>query len=121
MGKSYIILDNVRIHACHGVMGQERVVGGDFVVSLKIGYDFSRAMQSDDIADTLSYADVYDVVRREMAVPSNLLENVAGRIVESLLRRFPEIMSLWLRLMKVNPPMGADCDGAGVEITVKNQ
>ncbi len=102
-------------------MGQERVVGGDFVVSLKIGYDFSRAMQSDDIADTLSYADVYDVVRREMAVPSNLLENVAGRIVESLLRRFPEIMSLWLRLMKVNPPMGADCDGAGVEITVKNQ
>lgn len=112
----YIHLRQVRFHAFHGVMPQERQVGTDFVLDLRVGYPLQQAMQSDDVADTLNYAALYDLVAREMQQPSNLLEHVAGRIAEAIGRTFPQVTSIDLTLTKQNPPMGADCEGAGVEI-----
>ena len=112
----YIHLRQVRFHAFHGVMLQERQVGTDFVLDLRVGYPLQQAMQSDDVADTLNYASLYDLVAREMQQPSNLLEHVAGRIAEAIGRTFPQVTSIDLTLTKQNPPMGADCEGAGVEI-----
>ena len=40
---SYILLENVKFYAFHGVLPQERKVGNDYQVSLRIGYDISRA------------------------------------------------------------------------------
>jgi len=112
----YIHLRQVRFHAFHGVMPQEQQVGADFALDLKVGYPLERAMQSDDIADTLNYAALYDLVAREMQQPSKLLENVAGRIAEAISQAFPQVTSIDLVLTKQNPPMGADCEGASVEI-----
>lgn len=116
----YVFLKDVRFHAFHGVMPQERSVGADFLVSLRMGYDLSKAMVSDEVGDTLNYAEVYQLVRQEMEQPSALLEHVAGRIVRTLLERFPMVTSVDLQLMKQNPPMGADCKGAGVELHLIN-
>ncbi len=117
---SYISLRNVRFHAFHGVMPQERRVGGDFLVNLRVGYPLEQAMQSDEVSDTLNYAALYEVVKTEMMQPSNLLEHVAGRIADAVMKRFPQVTSIDLDLTKQNPPMGADCDGAGVEIHLIN-
>ena len=117
---SYIHLRQLRFHAFHGVMPQERQVGADFVLDLKVGYPLERAMQSDEVADTLNYATLYDLVAREMQQPSKLLEHVAGRIVQAISQTFPQITSIDLELIKQNPPMGADCDGASVEIHLIN-
>ena len=43
-----------------------------------------------------------------------------GRIAKALLRDFPQITSIDLWLTKTCPPMGADCEGAGVEIHLIN-
>lgn len=117
---SYIFLRNLRFHASHGVLPQERVTGNDYEVSLRIGYDLGRAMRTDDVADTLNYADVYRLVEQEMSVPANLLERVACRMAERIFRTYPSVTSLDLRLIKLNPPMGADADGAGVELHLIN-
>jgi dihydroneopterin aldolase len=117
---SYISLRNVRFHAFHGVMPQERRVGGDFLVNLRVGYPLEQAMQSDEVSDTLNYAALYEVVKTEMMQPSNLLEHVAGRIADAVVKCFPQVTSIDLDLTKQNPPMGADCDGAGVEIHLIN-
>ena len=37
-------------------------------------------------------------------------------MVKAIEKTFPEVTSIDLKLTKLNPPMGADCDGAGVEI-----
>ena len=116
MQQTYIRLEKLRVRAFHGVLPQERVVGGDFIVTLRVGYPWQQAMETDDVADTLDYAAVYRLVMREMASPSQLLEHVAGRIVRTLLREYPLITSIDLWLTKVCPPMGADCEGAGVEL-----
>ncbi len=117
---SYITLNDVRFHAFHGVLPQETAVGADFVVNLRLGYDISRAMQTDDVGDTLNYAEVYELVKHQMDVPSKLLEHVAGRIVDAVRKAYPDITSIDLELTKLNPPMGADCRGAGVEIHLIN-
>ena len=117
---SKIYLRNVRFHAFHGVLPQERIVGNDYLVNLVLDYDFSSAMKIDDLQGTLNYAEVYQKVREEMAVPSKLLEHVAGRIAHRLFSDFPEIQKLQLSITKVNPPMGADSDGAGVEVVLTN-
>lgn len=117
---SKIYLRNVRFHAFHGVLPQEGIVGNDYLVNLVLDYDFSSALKTDDLQGTLNYAEVYQKVREEMVVPSKLLEHVAGRIAHRLFSDFPEIQKLQLSITKVNPPMGADSDGAGVEVVLTN-
>jgi dihydroneopterin aldolase len=117
---SCIFIDNLRLHAFHGVLPQENRVGGDYLVTLRVHYNILRAMETDDVADTLNYAGLCRLVEREMACPSRLLEHVAGRIAQAVFSNYPQSTGLDLRLTKLNPPMGADCSGAGVEIHLIN-
>ena len=104
--------------AYHGVLPQERVVGANYILNIAIDTDFSRAMETDALEGTISYAEVYETIKAEMAVPSQLLEHVAGRICRTLFDRFPAAQAIHLEILKENPPMGADCRGAGVSIDV---
>ena len=97
-------------------MAQERQTGGDFVVTLNVGYPFEAAMESDNVDDTLDYGALYQLVEREIRIPSNLLEHVAGRIAKAIEEEFPQVSSIDLMLTKLNPPIGADCEGASVRI-----
>ena len=117
--ESYIHIDGIRLHAHHGVLPQEQLTGNDYIINVRASYDISRAMQTDDVADTLNYAEVYNIIKEEMSIPSKLIEHVAGRIADRLMDCYSQISSVMLRITKCNPPMGADCNGAGVEILVK--
>ncbi|MBQ8673412.1 MAG: dihydroneopterin aldolase [Bacteroides sp.] len=116
---SYITLHNLHCYACHGVMPQERLVGNRYTVNLRLRADIGEAMQSDDVAHTVNYADVCRAVEQEMAIPSQLLEHVASRILHRLFREFPRVEAVELKLTKRNPPMGADVEAAGVEISME--
>lgn len=118
--KSFIHIDSIRLHAFHGVLPQEQLTGNDYTIDIKIEYDISKAMKSDDVADTLNYACVYNIIKEEMLIKSKLIEHVAGRIADRLIAEYSDISSIVLRITKCNPPMGADCQGAGVEIHVDN-
>ena len=112
--RSEIFLNSVHFYAFHGVMPQEQKVGGEFLVDLRVGYPIEKAMETDEVSDTLNYAELYALVKQEMETPSRLLEHVAGRIARAIQERFPLVSSIDLKITKKNPPMGADCDGAGV-------
>ena len=113
---SKIYLDDMRFYAYHGVMEQERLVGGEYSVSLTVEADLSKAVRTDDVTDTINYAALYEVVKSEMAVPSKLLEHVAGRIGQRAMDTFERITTLTIKVTKLNPPMGADSKGASVEL-----
>ena len=119
LSDSYIYINDIRLHALHGVLPQEQLTGNDYIVNIRIGYDIAKAFASDDVADTLNYAEVYNIVKEEMLIPSKLIEHVAGRIANRLMEEYAKITSIVLHITKCNPPMGADCQGAGVEIHVK--
>ena len=118
--RSYIYLRDIRFHAFHGVAPMEKKVGADFMVSIRVAVDVSAALDRDDVDTTLNYACLYEVVKKEMMIPSNLIEHVAGRIGEAVFAAFPQVESLDISLTKLNPPMGADCFGAGVELHLIN-
>jgi len=117
--KSSIFLRDMRFYAYHGVFPQERTVGGDYSVNLRVELDMSAAVENDMIEVTSNYADLYDVVKEEMDQPSDLLETVASRIGKHVLEDFPRVTEVTVSVIKLNPPMRADCKGAGVEIKVK--
>lgn len=118
---TFLLLQGLRFYAYHGVDPQERAVGAQFTIDLRIETDFSRAIETDRLDGTVSYASVYETVKEEMRIPSALLEHAGGRIAKRLLRDFPAIRSVRLRLIKQNPPMGADCNGAGIELLMQRE
>jgi dihydroneopterin aldolase len=120
MISSYITLQDVHFHAFHGVMPQEKRVGGDFLLNLRVGYSLSAAMESDRLEDTISYAALFELVAGEMRIPSKLFEHVAGRMAHAIMSAYPAVSSIDLEIVKQNPPMGADCAGASVEIHLIN-
>ncbi len=118
--RSYIYLRDIRFHAFHGVTPIEKEVGSDFTVSVRVAVDVSAAVEHDNVDVTLNYASLYEVIKREMMIPSNLIEHVAARIGKAIFETFPQVEAFDISLMKINPPMGADCEGAGVELHLIN-
>ena len=108
----------MRFYAHHGCFVQERAIGTHFIVDLRFTTDTSRAEVSDNIADTVSYLDVYQVVKAEMQQPSNLLEHVARRVGEAVLQKFPSVDSITVKVSKMNPPLGGQMDSVSVELTL---
>ncbi len=118
---SQILLKDLKIFAYHGVFPQERTVGAYYIINIGIETDFSQAMDIDELSGTISYADIFSIIKAEMDIPSRLLEHVAGRICRALFDRFPAAVAVHLEILKENPPMGADCRGAGVSLDVHRQ
>jgi len=113
---SQIALNNMKFFARHGCFEAERVVGTWFCVNLSFDTDTSKAELSDDISDTVSYLDIYELVKAEMQTPSNLLEHVAKRISNAILQAFPQISNLEIEIQKLNPPLGGEIGSASVKI-----
>ena len=111
-----IFVNDIQLHAYHGVMPQEQLTGNDYLVSVSAQYPIDKAIATDDVQHTLNYAMVYDIVKEEMGISSKLVEHVAGRIAQHLMKQFADISAVRVRVTKLNPPMGAQCAGAGVEI-----
>lgn len=113
----YIHLKGLKLYAYHGVLPQESQVGAEYTIDLRLKTDFTQAAETDRLEGTVNYAEVFNAVKKEMEIPSQLLEHVAWRIARRLLDDFPTISKVDIALYKQNPPMGADCSQVGVEAT----
>ena len=112
-----ISLSNLDFYAFHGVLEQERIVGGSYLADVVLDVNVTdEAYNHDELSGTVNYAAVYEVVKAEMQVPSKLLEHVVMRIARRLLDEFSLVKQVEICLTKVNPPMGASCKGASVKL-----
>ncbi|MGN1375159.1 MAG: dihydroneopterin aldolase [Prevotella sp.] len=112
----YIILKDIRFYARHGAIAQERETGGEFNVSVRVKYPLEKSVISDNLNDTLNYAELFEIINKEMQQPSFLLEHVAGRIGQSIFNKMPKTESIDITVSKINPPIGADIACASVEL-----
>lgn len=117
--KLKIKLEAMRFYAYHGVLEQERKVGNNYQLELTATLNAYRSLTSDELSDTINYAEVYSLVQREMETPSRLLEHVVGRIAGCVFDAFPMIAELELTLAKVKPPFNADISSASVSLLVQ--
>ena len=116
-----IALNNLRMYAYHGVLPQERTVGDWYTINLRLTVTNEQSTLTDNLADTVNYAEVYDVVREEMATPSKLIEHVCGRIARRLLDSFcGSVEKVFISMYKQTPPIdGLDAGGCGVELEMQ--
>ena len=112
-----IILEGIQFYGYHGRNNEERVLGQPFEVYLEAELDLTAAGVSDDIADSVSYTDLYRVAKRHVEGPGrNLVEAVAHAIASEILDTYL-VESVRVRVIKVRPPIkGGVLAGAGVEV-----
>ena len=112
-----ILVDRIAVFAFHGLLPEEARLGQRFYVSLDVRLDLGPAGRSDDVARTVSYADLTEIVtriatQRRFALIEALAEAIAGEILE----RHPLIREIRVRVDKPSAPVPAVIDGVAIEI-----
>lgn len=120
-----ISLDGMTFHAYHGVLQQEREIGGEYTVDLCLyvnEVDAREALYSDRLEGTINYAEVYQLLLSEMQCSSLLLENVCARVCKRLIREFNKLQEVEIKLTKTCPPIkGFSGRGASVVFSLQRE
>lgn len=106
MGK--VILKDIRIYAFHGCMEEEELIGSDYIVNLEVETDMHQPAYSDLLEDAVDYVQLNAIVKEEMLIRSRLLEHIAQRIIDRILKQFPIVKNVEVKVAKQNPPIGGD-------------
>jgi dihydroneopterin aldolase len=111
-----ISIEGMEFHAYHGHFAEEQIIGNTFVVDVHFETETGAAERSDELQDTINYADVYQTIKTEMDTSSKLLEHIARRIRDAILKRYPVIDIIEVKISKINPPMGGRINSVSVTL-----
>lgn len=101
-----ILLNQMQFYGYHGALPEERRLGQRFSVDLELETDLFRAGQTDDLSQTVNYADVFSRVQTIVEKQSfQLIETVAEKIAADLLHAFPRIDACRVKVIKPDPPI----------------
>jgi dihydroneopterin aldolase len=106
-----INIDKIELHQMmfygyHGVLPEETKLGQRFIVDLSLLIDLSKAGKSDNLYDTVNYAEVYSLCQQIVeGEPKKLIEAVAEAICEGVLTSFPLIHECEIKFTKPDPPI----------------
>lgn len=112
--RAIIELERMEFRAPHGCYDLEKVVGNRYHVDLKMDVEIGDAPEKDDLLKSVNYLSVYEQVAEEMQIPSDILENVAWRILERIHSAFPQIVSSTVKVSKLAPPLGGKVEKVSV-------
>lgn len=103
-----IELVGVRDYGYHGVLAHEKEQGQYFSVDATLGLSIAHAALSDDLSDTVNYAEVADAIRARITGESfDLIEKLAEQIAQDCLS-FPQVVSARIRVHKPDAPIDGD-------------
>jgi len=111
-----IKLTNIRTYSYHGCLAEEAAIGSDYRVDLEIKTDLRKSALSDQLEDTVDYVFLNRVVKEEMAIRAQLLEQVAHRIIVRVFKESPAVARILIRVSKINPPIGGDVEMVTIEM-----
>lgn len=116
---STIRLKNIKIYAFHGCLLEEGQIGSDYLVNLSVRGNLKKAINSDNLKDTIDYVVLQRIVAEEMEIRSKLLEHVGQRIINNVLLKAPLVNYVKVTVAKVNPPIGGDVAEVSVTLSAK--
>lgn len=112
-----IILSDLAFYGYHGVMLEENTLGQRFRIDLECGMDLSAACETDDVEKTVSYADIYEIVKSATEdTRYKLIEALAQHIVDRLFASFGQFEWIKIRIRKPEAPIAAVAGEFAVEI-----
>ncbi|WVZ17861.1 hypothetical protein V8G54_010843 [Vigna mungo] len=112
-----LLLRGLSFHGFHGALPEERKLGQKFVVDIDAWMDLKRAGKSDNLSDTVNYADIYDIAKEIVeGSAQNLLESVAEKIAVMTLTDHEQISAVRVKIEKPHVAVHGPLDYLGVEI-----
>lgn len=112
-----IQIENLQIFARHGVFPEENALGQKFVISARLFTDTRNAGKSDDLHDSINYAEVCGEIEKSMTERTfRLIEAAAEYTAENILLKFPLVKSIELTVKKPHAPVLKPLDYAAVTI-----
>ena len=112
-----IILRDLGFYGYHGLFAEEEKLGQRFFVDLECGVDLTAPGETDAIGHTVSYADIYDVVKATFeGQHTKLIEALGHNIVTALFDRFADINWIIIRIRKPEAPIAMVRGEAAIEL-----
>jgi 7,8-dihydroneopterin aldolase/epimerase/oxygenase len=117
-----IFITGVVIHARHGVMEHETVIGQRFIIDLELSADLSESSQTDRLVDTVSYSSVVTIASAAFKdVNYKLLERAAGAVADAILAAFARVDAVKVTVHKPHAPIAAIFEDVGVILPCTRQ
>ena len=101
-----IQITNMRFYTHNGVFAVEKTLGQQISVDVTVDYDIEHQVKDDDLTTTISYVDVYDIIRDYVTQHDfNLMESVVNGALNALLSAFPMAEKIRLSVKKYSVPI----------------
>lgn len=114
-----IKVNNIRLYAYHGCLEEEAKIGAEYRVDVSVKANLEKSSKTDDLADTVDYVHLNQIVKEEMAVRSKLLEEVAQRILSRFFKELRMVKKARVSVAKINPPIGGNVEEVVVLLSKK--
>ena len=113
-----IVIKDLEIFAYHGVLPEEKRQGQTFIVTVELFLDLHDAGASDDLGETVNYADVCDTISRVMTEEKyNLIEAAAESMAGTILLGYEKVKTVHIMLCKPEAPINMTFDTVYIDIT----
>ncbi|MEO9258210.1 MAG: dihydroneopterin aldolase [Crocinitomicaceae bacterium] len=114
--KNIIEINGIKLYGHHGCLNEELAIGGRYIVDVIIHTDFYDAAKEDNLAKTVDYVTINQIVKEEMAIPSKLIETVGLRIINRIKKELKNIEKVSVKVIKINPPINGDVENVAIII-----
>lgn len=113
-----IHLRKLRFHAFHGIYAEEKILGGEFEVNLSVSFQPAQ-LPVTDLHQTVNYALLYELVKKEMETPCPILETFVTKLAVDILAQFSIVEEVYISITKLRPPVINFEGSVGVSFTLK--
>lgn len=114
--KIWIGLEGLEFYAHHGVYEEEQVIGGKYIVDVKVQTHAAAAEIKDDLDGTVNYEQLYGAVKKNMEEPVKLIEHLARKIIQDIRLFVAKEDTIRIKIRKLHPPLGAKVEASVVEM-----
>lgn len=116
MGK--IRINNLKFYTKNGVLKEERILGQQLEIDVELTMDLTKAGKTDDVADTVNYAEVNDQIAARLEKDSfDLIEAVASAILDDIEKNHgKKLQKAMVRIRKYSVPMPGIFDNIEIEM-----
>jgi len=112
-----IVIKGATFHGYHGVLPEEKTLGQKFILDLELFLSLEACGKTDDLTKTVSYKDVLDAVEKIVTKERfALIEALAENIAQKILKEFPRVREVTVRVHKPGAPLTQVFSDVYVEI-----
>jgi 7,8-dihydroneopterin aldolase/epimerase/oxygenase len=112
-----INIEGIQLYGFHGCLPEEAKIGGNYTVDVFMTTNFTKAIENDDLLETIDYCAIYEICKIEMAIRNKLIETVCSRIFNTIQSQFTTLKTLHVKLTKHCPPMNGNVNNVSVEMS----